>query len=323
MRYILGTASVKGIGAALSDTRQSLRQAGIRLDEAVSRKTVRKRSVWTPGPAHPPGTARPQTSTSKLDEAQATAPGADRGSGARTSGTVLVLRALKSKGEIYRIDGGMAGLDEILDDEWFDFFDDKKGLIGEVFIDRIEPGSDARELPVPEGYGENGIWIRGQQDYAEPRVSGAIGTGRYGAMTAWIGEATWIERRFVLVDAVQHVNRCSRNTRFCTACIRTHGRTSSRTDASDLCNGSDRSAVPGCTAPAAANATPVLVRDRCRDQGAQAVRAPREGLRGDETRTATRAIANWRKTNPARANEPVAIQEIRIAKRQPRPMPPP
>ena len=40
---MLGTRSVKGIGAALSGTRLSLEQAGIRLDEAVHRRTVRRR----------------------------------------------------------------------------------------------------------------------------------------------------------------------------------------------------------------------------------------------------------------------------------------
>ena len=48
-----------------------------------------------------------------------------------------------------------------------------------MFIDRIEPGRDGHDHPVLEGYGENGIWIRGQRDYAEPRVAGAIGTGRF------------------------------------------------------------------------------------------------------------------------------------------------
>ena len=46
---LLGTRSVKGIGAALSGTRDTLSAAGIRMDEAAIRRTVRGRSVWTGG----------------------------------------------------------------------------------------------------------------------------------------------------------------------------------------------------------------------------------------------------------------------------------
>ena len=41
---ILGARSVKGIGQALSRTRHSLSQAGIRFDEAVRRRVVGGRS---------------------------------------------------------------------------------------------------------------------------------------------------------------------------------------------------------------------------------------------------------------------------------------
>ena len=47
-----------------------------------------------------------------------------------------------------------------------------------------------------------------------------------------------------------------------------------------------------------------------------------EGLRGDDARTMTRAIDYWRKAQIQRATEPVEVREIRIAKSQPRPMPP-
>lgn len=46
---MLGTRSVKGIGAALSGTRQTLRAAGIRMEEVAVRRTVRGRSIWIPG----------------------------------------------------------------------------------------------------------------------------------------------------------------------------------------------------------------------------------------------------------------------------------
>ena len=92
-----------------------------------------------------------------------------------------------------------------LKDEGFEIGDEGFDSIGEIFIDRIEPGHDACAQPAPEGYGENGIWVRGAHDYAQPRVAGAIGSGRYPTMSAWIGEATWVERRIALVDAARQV----------------------------------------------------------------------------------------------------------------------
>ena len=47
---LLGTRSVKGIGAALSGMRDILFAAGIRMDEVAIRRTVWGRSVWTGGP---------------------------------------------------------------------------------------------------------------------------------------------------------------------------------------------------------------------------------------------------------------------------------
>ena len=47
-----------------------------------------------------------------------------------------------------------------------------------------------------------------------------------------------------------------------------------------------------------------------------------EGLRGDDARTAARAIDRWRSTDAKHENEPVAVGEVRVAKSQPRPMAP-
>ena len=125
-------------------------------------------------------------------------------------GPVLVLGALKSRGNVYRIDGGMAELDEILEDGRFEIGDARRESIGEIFVARIEPGKDGREHPVPDGYGENGIWVRGEHDYAEPRVAGAIGTGIWSTMIAWVGEATWVERRIAFVDGRRQVAKVRR-----------------------------------------------------------------------------------------------------------------
>ena len=190
---LLGTRSVKGIGAALSGTRDTLFAAGIRMDEAAIRRTVRGRSVWTGGPR-----IRQAIHVLEQERYLWTESGGrdvvtieDARSG--DPGPVLVLGALKSRGNVYRIDGGMAELDEILEDGRFETGDARRESIREIFVARIEPGKDGREHPVPDGYGENGIWVRGEHDYAEPRVAGAIGTGIWSTMIALVGVATWVE----------------------------------------------------------------------------------------------------------------------------------
>lgn len=319
---LLGTRSVKGVGAALSGTRFSLDQAGIRFDEAVLRRTVRGRTVWTPGPRirqarHVLEFERLRWTGGQLLDAV----GADEAR-AGHRGPVLVLRALKRIGTEYRIHGPMAELDDILADEWFVNEAEEEGSIGEVFIHRIEPGEDGQENPVPEGYGENGIWIRGEYDYAEPRVAGAIGSGRYPVIRAWIGEASWVERRLVLGDPLQQVAKIRVES----------GRRFNLEHLTHWKNVEDDTrfrfvrwigAYDGPT-----SAPPIRMRLRCWYEVVIETAAHKravlreEGLRGDAERTASRAIARWREQNPKHAEEAVVLREVRIAKSQARPMPP-
>ena len=202
---LLGTRSVKGIGAALSGTRDTLFAAGIRMDEAAIRRTVRGRSVWTGGP-------RIRQAIHVLEQERylwTESGGRDvvpfEGARPDEPGPVLVLRALKSRGNVYRIDSGMAELDEILEDDRFEIGNARRESIREIFGAGIEPGDDGREHPVPDGYGENGIWVRGEHDYAEARVADAIGTGIRSTIIAWVGEATRVERWMRFVDAPRQV----------------------------------------------------------------------------------------------------------------------
>ena len=318
---LLGVRSVKGIGAALSGTRFSLGEAGIRLDEAVRRGSVRGRVVWTAGPrirqarhalehARRRWTRRERQNVVPVEDALPGHPG-----------PVLVLRALKSSGTVYGIDGGMAELDVILDDDRFEIEDEGLRSIGEIFVDRIEPGNDAGEHHLPEGYGENGIWVRGMHDYAQPRVAGAIGTGRYSIMIAWIGEATWVERRVALVDAVRQLEE-----------VRAEGWLLSEdregrwhdVDEEDRFRYVNWIGARGLAGPR--SAPPLRMRLRCwyeiviETANRQRVVLREEGLRGDDMRTAARAIDRWRQVQAEHRNELVAVQEVRIAKRQPRPM---
>ena len=65
----------------------------------------------------------------------------------------------------------------------------------------------------------------------------------------------------------------------------------------------------------------MLVRGRDRDGEGRRIVLREEGLRGDDARTTSQAIGRWRKLQGKEESELVAVREIRIAKRQPRPMP--
>ena len=320
---VLGTRSVKGIGAALSGTRDTLFAAGIRMDEAAIRRTVRGRSVWTDGPRirqamHVLEQERYRwTDSNERDDVSI------EDARPEDPGPVLVLRALKSRGNVYRIDGGMEEVDETLEDDRFEIGDAWRESIGEIFVAGIEPGKDGREHPVPDGYGENGIWVRGEHDYAEPRVPGAIGTGIWSTMIAWVGVATWVERRIALVDARRKVAK-----------VRAENSRSFSGDAIERWRDMEEDVcfryvswigARGLDGPR--HAPPLRMRLRCWHEvvietaKGRRIVLREEGLRGDEARTTSRAIGRWRELKGKGAREPVAVLECRIAKRQPRPMP--
>ena len=319
---LVGARSVKGIGQSLSRTRFSLLLEGIRFDEAVQRRTVGRRVEWSAGP-------RIRQARHALEHTRRSwvgVPPADdvpvEDVGATYQGSVLVLRALMSSGTVYRVDGGMAELDEILDDVWFERDDEDYWSIGEVFIHRIER-PDGERQPIPEGYGENGIWIRGGHDYADPRAGSGIGTGRNPAILAWIGEAKWAERRIALVDAKRQVEKVRAGRMY----LGEKGFDGWRDVDTEmrlpyvLWVGTLRDR------PGPHRTPPLRMRLRCwyeiviSDAKGNVLCSGR-GLRGDAARTTDRALDRWRNSRVGRSNEMVLVNEIRIAKRQPRPMPP-
>ncbi len=320
---LLGTRNVKGIGAALSGTRGTLRGAGIRMEEAAIRRTVRGRSVWTGGPRIRQamhvleqeryrwtiGSVRNDSPIEKVRPGE--------------TGPVLVLRALKSRGNVYRIDGGMTELDEILDDDLLEIGDARSETIGETFVARIEPGEDGREHPVPDGYGENGIWVRGEHDYDDSRVPGAIGTGLWSIMIAWVGEATWVERRLPFEDVRRQVAMASaENSRLFSRDAIAHWRDVEPESCFRYVNWIGARGLDGPR-----HAPPLRMRLRCWYEVVIGTATGRrivlreEGLRGDDARTTSRAIGRWRQLQDKAASEPVAFRELRIARKQPRPMP--
>ncbi|MXY34754.1 MAG: hypothetical protein F4Y60_11840 [Boseongicola sp. SB0664_bin_43] len=320
---ILGARSVKGIGASLSGTRFTLGTAGIRMEEATVRRTVRGRSVWTAGPRirqamHVLEQERYKwTVGSRKDLSAGNAKPGEKG-------PVLVLRALKCRGNVYRIYEGMAELDEILDDESFWIEDAGRGSVGEIFVAGIEPGEDGREHPVPDGFGENGIWVRGAHDYDEPRVPGAIGTGRFSTMVAWIGEATWVERRLPLQDVHRQVAmvRADNSWRLSEDAIKQWRDVEPDTRFRYV----SWIGARGLQGPS--HAPPLRMRLRrwhevvIGTKPGQRIVLREEGLRGDDARTTRRAVENWARRQGIAKTESIMVQEFRIARKQPRPIDP-
>ena len=318
---ILRTKSVTGVGAALAGTRDSLRESGIRLDEALIKRSVRGRTVWSQGP-------RIQQTIHALRRHRHEFIGGDpdydvpvEDVGPDYPGPVLVLRALKSRWEVFLIEGGLRELDDILNEEWFDFEQFKYESIGEVFIDRIEPREHRHAQPIPSGCEEDGIWVRGRYDYAEKRVPGAHIAGMSSDIHAWLHHATWVERRIVLVDAVRQVKRANLDElRGVLKDIDPGWRPVEPDRQFQYVKWVDSAGVIG-----RGIAPPLRMRLRCwyevviETAAGTRFTLRQEGLRGDHERTAVRAIARWREKHAKSAGELVVVREVRVAKRQPRP----
>ena len=322
VRAMLGTRSVKGIGAAFSRTRQSLEEAGIQLDEVLCKRTVRGRTAWCAGPRIAQGRhvlrrARRRWLRSEREDGPAIV---DAPPG--HPGPVLVLRALKSTGATYRINGDLDHLEAVLDDEGLRFGDEAHGSMGEIFIERIEPGDDGAEHRVPEGYEENGIWIRGEHDYAHPEVAGGIGNGWDPATMAYIAKARWVERRLLLDDAAEQVETVTAED----WAMRVEGWRRWRRWREVGSHEGLR--YVNWIAPYGVHDTrgapPLRMRLRCwyevviETRGRKRIVLCEEGLRGDNVRTASRALERWRRSEARHRNELVVVRDIRVAKSQPR-----
>ncbi|MXY63888.1 MAG: hypothetical protein F4206_13240 [Gammaproteobacteria bacterium] len=323
---IVGARSVQGIGSTLRPTGVTLALSGIRLDEAVRRRTVRRRPVWAAGDRirqarHVLDMERRRFTDPRDEHDLLTAePGAD------WRGPVLVLRTLKSSGKVLRIDGGMAELDELLDSGRFDLdLGRKPEHTGEVFVERIESGEDGTQAAVPDGYGEHGIWVRGSHDHANPRVAGAIGTGRFPMMFARVSEAVWVERRLPLIDAVRQAEA----TRLAEGFLEGRGLTVWHPAEPERCFRYVNWISARWDRKERHSAPPLRMRLRCWYDvvigvpgGARPVVLHQEGLRGDEVRTAAQAIARWREARGFGPDHLAQIREVRISGKQPRPLSP-
>ena len=142
-------------------------------------------------------------------------------------------------------------------------------------------------------------------------------------MIAWVGEATWVERRIAFVDARRQVSK-----------VRAENSWSFSRDAIERWREIEEEScfryvswigARGLDGPR--HAPPLRMPLRCwyevvigTAKGRRIV-LREEGLRGDDAHTTSRPIGRWRGLEGKGESEPVAIREFRIGKRQPRPMP--
>ena len=321
MRALLGARSTKGIGAAMSQTKATLLDAGIRLDEALCRRTVRKRTEWRAGPRI--AQARHELErTRRMWQWLASKPGEDSGlvdAPASHTGPVLVLRTLRSMLKLYEVEGSLSDLDAWLDD---DGIAPQEGheTVGEIFIDRIETAPETPRRQVPEGYGENGIWIRGRHDHAHPHVATGAGSGRYPSITACIAEANWLERKLVLDHPIEQIETAIAHRDYLGLREREKWTEVEHEQRFRYVHWIGARGLAGKR-----TAAPLRMRLRCwyeiviETATGKRIVLHEEGLRGDDSRTASRAIERWRHRRTPGQNTLVVVHEVRIAKRQPRP----
>ena len=141
-------------------------------------------------------------------------------------------------------------------------------------------------------------------------------------MIAWVGEATWVERRIPFVDGRSQVAKVrAENSRSLSGDAIERWRDIEPESCLRYVSWIGARGLDGpCHAP------PLQMRLRCwyevvieTTKGRRVV-LREEGLRGDDARTTSRAIGRWRKLQQNGAGEPVANREFRVAKRQPRPV---
>ncbi len=201
---VLGLRSAKGIGSRLRATRTEVDSHGIRFEHAVVRTPGGRGmgSTWAPGPRlehalHVLRRTRKRIGQ-PFDRPREPWPGAGY------TGPVLVLRALLHSYDLFAIPGGIDEARAIVNDLDDPLIERPRTLhLGEVYIERIEPGDGADEVEVPSGYKRHGEWIRGRDDYGSIRTIPSNWSDPKYHLGVSFAEARLAERRLALRDPVE------------------------------------------------------------------------------------------------------------------------
>ena len=323
MLELLGAANGREIHAQLSMLFVELAREGeIRSNEVIERRGEGKKSTWSRGPrcAQALHIARLHRDawTQRTGRGRVTITDVPPD----VPGPKIVLRTMFCSGEIIKFRGGREALAEALEDDAFTC-KERWSNPAEIFIERIEGESGRTEQEIPIGYGEHGLWVRGKLDHSAHEVPEEV-LGRTGeTLYAYVKTGRTVERTIALGDPARQTDE-----------VRT--RRMGETDLSSWWRSVDearpqRHVCWVSTDPYSHTkwAPALEMRARCwRDvtiglANGGSVTISVEGMRGEDARTAVRAISRWRAEDPSRNDVEVEVQSIRIARRQPRPIDPP
>ena len=201
---ILGLASNKGIGSRLRNTRIEIESHGVRFEHAVVRTPGPKGrgSTWGAGPRIEQALHVLRRTRKRLEQPfdRAKEPWPEKD----WTAPVLVLRALLHAYELSPVQDGIDGARGIVNDLEERLAEEKPyPSLGEVFIERIEPGDTGNEIPIPAGYEQHGEWVRGHEDYGSIRTIASNWSDRRYYLAVCFAEASWAERRLALRDPIE------------------------------------------------------------------------------------------------------------------------
>ena len=320
MLELLEAANGREIHAQLSKLFVELAgEGGIRSSEAVERRGEGRRSIWSRGPrcAQALHVARlhrdawkhrtPSGRPAIIDVAP------------EAAGPKLVLRTMLCDGDIIEFKGGREALAEALRDDTLTCRT-RWRKPEEIFIEHIEDGPRNTAPEVPLGYGEHGLWVRGKLDHRLGEVPEEILDRTGETLYAYVRAGQTAERTIVLGSAARQGDEVRRRW-MGGAEISSWWREVDQA-------GPQRHVCWVSTDPYSHPkwAPPLEMRARCwRDvilelENGRTVTVSVEGMRGEDARTAERAIARWRTEDPSRSGIEVKVRSVEIAQKQPRPV---
>ena len=198
---MLGLTSNKGIGSRLRATKTEVESQGIRFEHAVMRTPKPKGpgSTWRAGPRIEHALHVLRRTRKRIEQPfdRPREPWPETG----YRGPVLVLRALLHAYELFPVPDGIDGARGIVNDLEQPLAREKRyRALGEVFIERIEPGDEPNKIPIPPGYEQHGEWVRGHEDYGSIRTIASTWSDRRYYLAVCFAEAEWAERWLALRD---------------------------------------------------------------------------------------------------------------------------
>ena len=297
-------------------------EGGMQSGEAVQRHGEGKKSQWSAGPR-----CAQARHIAKMHHDAWWDKSKERGTitdvAPSEPGPKLVLRTRFGEGEIVEFDGGREALAEALDDDGLTDRAQRWMTPQETFIERIERSGHPREREVPQGYGEHGIWIRGKHDHEAAEVPEELLEQGGRTLYAYVQRGFTAERTIALIDAARQTDEVRRRSMGRLEVSAWWRRVENPNPQQHVCWISTGPYARPRWAP------PFEMRARCWREVTIVGAANRarttitvEGMRGEDARTARRAITQWRSEDAARSKVTVETEPMQTSEGQPRPTDP-